>query len=282
MFVNLIILMHSSSNIKISNHNSKLKISQPTSVIQIESHNNLLNINSIVEYLVINGHNSTIIGNANGQVKIMKINGHNNHVKSLKIQKLKVNGHNNKIVNLGSQCDLEINGINNKVNSESEVFQNNFSTGNEQSGTSINLGENISININSDNLNNVFGIFDNINQITNAFANINIDNSPGSQSSDEEDRSRENSSQEEEDQREEGDEEAEEITIEELLERYPPSKFKVKGKSDVICSICLDKVKNGDYIRTLKCMHSYHKNCFDNFLISAHDPRCPICREPLI
>ena len=273
--------MKSSSNIKITNHNSKLKINQPTSIIQIESHNNVLHINSSVEYLVINGHNSTIIGNQNGQVKAMKVHGHNNKIISLKIHKLKVNGHNNKIVILGNECDCEINGINNKVSSQSEMDENYNCNTNEQSGTSINFCENISININSDNFSNVFGIFDNLNQISNAFTNINIDNSPGSQSSDEENKSMDNSSQEE-DQREEGDEEAEEITIEELLERYPASLFKVKGKSEVTCSICLDKIKNGEFIRTLRCMHSYHKNCFDNFLTSAHDPRCPMCRESLI
>lgn len=43
------------------------------------------------------------------------------------------------------------------------------------------------------------------------------------------------------------------------------------------CRICLCEYKEGEKIRTLTCLHSYHKDCIDKWLKSQ--AVCPVCRE---
>ena len=40
------------------------------------------------------------------------------------------------------------------------------------------------------------------------------------------------------------------------------------------CSICLDNFKRGDKLRRLPCLHEFHVNCIDRWLISNNE--CPI------
>jgi hypothetical protein len=83
-----------------------------------------------------------------------------------------------------------------------------------------------------------------------------------------------------------------ESTIELLCEKLsltrikPESKLgpykKIKGgdpllKTNDICSICLDKYKEGLYKRTLECNHNFHKKCVDKWF--KKEPTCPICRK---
>ncbi|XP_047965124.1 NEP1-interacting protein-like 1 [Salvia hispanica] len=47
--------------------------------------------------------------------------------------------------------------------------------------------------------------------------------------------------------------------------------------SDNRCTVCLQKIKNGQVGRWLpKCKHTFHVECIDGWLM--RQPRCPICR----
>jgi len=46
------------------------------------------------------------------------------------------------------------------------------------------------------------------------------------------------------------------------------------------CSICLEPFKNGDTIKRLPCLHIFHKNEIDRWLLTGND-KCPICRMPI-
>jgi len=50
-----------------------------------------------------------------------------------------------------------------------------------------------------------------------------------------------------------------------------------KTSEKSICSICLENVGAGDIVRTLPCMHQYHANCVDPWLVS--NATCPICKS---
>jgi len=45
------------------------------------------------------------------------------------------------------------------------------------------------------------------------------------------------------------------------------------------CVICLNDFQNGEHIRTLPCVHNFHKDCIDNWL--TQKGCCPICRRTL-
>jgi len=44
------------------------------------------------------------------------------------------------------------------------------------------------------------------------------------------------------------------------------------------CSICLSKMKEGQVVRRLKCIHVYHTKCIDQWL-REEKPTCPLCMK---
>ena len=57
-------------------------------------------------------------------------------------------------------------------------------------------------------------------------------------------------------------------------------KYKKIKKDDPLinneCIICLDKYKQNEYKRDLKCNHSFHKDCLKEW--TKDNNTCPICR----
>ena len=45
------------------------------------------------------------------------------------------------------------------------------------------------------------------------------------------------------------------------------------------CVICMIELEIGDPIRFLPCMHIYHKDCIDDWLLRSFT--CPSCMEPV-
>eukprot|EP01083_Nonionella_stella_P072025 193916_1 len=43
------------------------------------------------------------------------------------------------------------------------------------------------------------------------------------------------------------------------------------------CAVCCDKIKSGEVVRTLPCLHQYHCKCVDKWL--AEHGTCPTCRH---
>ena len=49
------------------------------------------------------------------------------------------------------------------------------------------------------------------------------------------------------------------------------------GDAGEDCPICLDEMEAGSICRRLPCMHIFHKDCVDEYLMSKF-PGCPVCR----
>ena len=45
------------------------------------------------------------------------------------------------------------------------------------------------------------------------------------------------------------------------------------------CVICMNEFVVGDAIRYLPCVHTYHKQCIDDWLMRSFT--CPSCMEPV-
>ena len=54
------------------------------------------------------------------------------------------------------------------------------------------------------------------------------------------------------------------------------------GDGDEMCTICIEEIKDGEIIRTLKCKHIFHKMCIDEWFKKKEV--CPNCNltEPLL
>ncbi|CAE8650719.1 unnamed protein product [Polarella glacialis] len=44
------------------------------------------------------------------------------------------------------------------------------------------------------------------------------------------------------------------------------------------CSVCIESFAEGDYLRTLPCMHRYHVQCVDNWFAASSSYTCPMCK----
>jgi len=63
-----------------------------------------------------------------------------------------------------------------------------------------------------------------------------------------------------------------------LLGRLPVSTL-TQSSSEAQCSICLDAMSAGAEVRTLPCMHVFHRKCIDQWLMTPGPPRCPIDQQ---
>mmetsp|Transcript_92760 Transcript_92760/g.258380 ORF Transcript_92760/g.258380 Transcript_92760/m.258380 type:complete len:91 (-) Transcript_92760:160-432(-) len=48
------------------------------------------------------------------------------------------------------------------------------------------------------------------------------------------------------------------------------------------CTICLEQFQAGEKLRMLPCLHRYHCNCVDRWLLQARSPECPLCRNRIV
>uniref|UniRef100_A0A1I8A3B4 RING-type domain-containing protein n=1 Tax=Steinernema glaseri TaxID=37863 RepID=A0A1I8A3B4_9BILA len=64
-----------------------------------------------------------------------------------------------------------------------------------------------------------------------------------------------------------------------LLEQIPADIYNEGGKGDIECAICMVEFEDGDRIRYLPCLHSYHVSCIDDWLLRSFT--CPSCLEPV-
>lgn len=64
------------------------------------------------------------------------------------------------------------------------------------------------------------------------------------------------------------------------LEKLVPVETFSKRESvaSVDCCICIDKIQNGDSVRTLECGHTYHACCITPWL-TEHRATCPLCKQ---
>ena len=72
------------------------------------------------------------------------------------------------------------------------------------------------------------------------------------------------------------------VLSKEDLEDLPCSYFEVTERHDegdvyFKCTVCQTDFEDGDRIRTLLCLHMFHKECIDRWLTSQSGS-CPICK----
>lgn len=51
----------------------------------------------------------------------------------------------------------------------------------------------------------------------------------------------------------------------------------IKG-DEACCAVCLQEFLDSDKLKTLPCMHRYHANCVDKWLLKHNS--CPVCKRP--
>eukprot|EP00427_Karlodinium_veneficum_P033917 CAMPEP_0169285526 /NCGR_PEP_ID=MMETSP1016-20121227/58748_1 /TAXON_ID=342587 /ORGANISM="Karlodinium micrum, Strain CCMP2283" /LENGTH=380 /DNA_ID=CAMNT_0009375045 /DNA_START=27 /DNA_END=1166 /DNA_ORIENTATION=+ len=71
-------------------------------------------------------------------------------------------------------------------------------------------------------------------------------------------------------------------TVDHVYTRAPPSTSDGKARADLRndenkCMICMEHFADGDVLRTLPCLHRYHKQCVDTWLHRSSS--CPICKR---
>ncbi|XP_065835097.1 RING finger protein 11-like [Oscarella lobularis] len=65
-----------------------------------------------------------------------------------------------------------------------------------------------------------------------------------------------------------------------MLQHLPTGKYDVTKESKrKECPICMMDFAYGDPIRLLPCMHIYHRDCVDDWLLRSFT--CPMCMEPV-
>jgi len=46
----------------------------------------------------------------------------------------------------------------------------------------------------------------------------------------------------------------------------------------VTCMVCLSEYNDGEALRTLPCLHAFHCECIDRWLLSGRSKQCPVCK----
>ncbi|XP_050403263.1 RING finger protein 11 [Patella vulgata] len=64
-----------------------------------------------------------------------------------------------------------------------------------------------------------------------------------------------------------------------LINHLPTGVFDGTSKKAKECCICMEEFLLGDMLRFLPCMHTYHKDCIDDWLMRSFI--CPSCLEPV-
>jgi len=64
-----------------------------------------------------------------------------------------------------------------------------------------------------------------------------------------------------------------------LIQHLPIDIYVEGNKTDTECIICMAEFVEGDRVRFLPCMHTYHVDCIDEWLMRSFS--CPSCLEPV-
>uniref|UniRef100_A0A0B6YMR4 RING-type domain-containing protein n=1 Tax=Arion vulgaris TaxID=1028688 RepID=A0A0B6YMR4_9EUPU len=64
-----------------------------------------------------------------------------------------------------------------------------------------------------------------------------------------------------------------------LISHLPTGKYDGISRKAKECVICMNEFTFGEQLRHLPCMHAYHKDCIDDWLMRSFT--CPSCMEPV-
>ncbi len=295
-------------------HNGNVSVSGPMDVLHVEGHNNKIVLTGLIKKLVISGHNNQLTAEPAGEedetmIERLTITGHNNSVDNLPCERLIINGHNNTVMVLDC-TSFTVNGINNNVyNNGSEVYSqtetHHHASHEDQPRHSVRVSQSHGPRTQVHNINmtgtqgfampglsvDVGDLGVEINSyVRGVLQQCGFDMGGGSGEQYEVEEVGDDASPEPEEEEyvadveaEEAEEEPRELTLEErneIINSFPVHKYMPgKDKTDT-CSICLEKLRKYENLRTLMCMHSFHQRCVDHWLET--NLICPLCRKPLI
>lgn len=60
------------------------------------------------------------------------------------------------------------------------------------------------------------------------------------------------------------------------------SNSKQSKTEKVDCRVCLCELEEGEKVRSLRCKHTFHKDCLDQWLLQYHWATCPLCRNRVL
>lgn len=61
-----------------------------------------------------------------------------------------------------------------------------------------------------------------------------------------------------------------------VLDRLPVS-YSQNNHRNTNCVVCISEISTGEAVRTLPCMHFFHKDCIDQWLKT--NMSCPVCKR---
>ena len=64
--------------------------------------------------------------------------------------------------------------------------------------------------------------------------------------------------------------------VDSVLDRLPVS-YSQHNPQNTNCVVCISEISPGEAIRTLPCMHFFHKDCVDQWLKT--NMSCPVCKR---
>ncbi|KAH9508202.1 RING finger protein 11 [Bulinus truncatus] len=64
-----------------------------------------------------------------------------------------------------------------------------------------------------------------------------------------------------------------------LINHLPTGKYDGTNRKAKECVICMNEFSFGEHLRYLPCLHTYHKECIDDWLMRSFT--CPSCMEPV-
>ena len=64
-------------------------------------------------------------------------------------------------------------------------------------------------------------------------------------------------------------------------EKNPAVSYSKKSMGQQECAVCLSQISEGESVRKLKCRHTFHKDCLDEWLQQCL-ATCPLCRAKVL
>ncbi|KAF9681931.1 hypothetical protein SADUNF_Sadunf05G0054500 [Salix dunnii] len=64
-------------------------------------------------------------------------------------------------------------------------------------------------------------------------------------------------------------------------EKNPAVSYSKKSMGQQECAVCLSQISEGESVRNLKCRHTFHKDCLDEWLQQCL-ATCPLCRAKVL
>ena len=255
-----------SQSVSIDDSNNVLQIEKKVPLLIVNGNHNALGIDTEIQSIIINGTYNTLTFSPLSSINTIAIYGSNNTCKTIKGSAITIEGNSNSITTSVDFTSVSNNGTNNSISRAEPTFTHTISIGGNQPTHSITT-QSINVHRYTSQSTNSFSIVHNTqshNSLNISFSSNTVNNIST---------------------------QAVNLSSGNTLSQnivslnFPPHVANIPsetiyGKDETIdCSICLDKIKNGDKIRALACNHCFHTVCIDKWI--SESTTCPLCKAYL-